>query len=66
MVNSYGLDGNVGHEMTDKEYRELVKSKVDFNNYYASRLAQSSDNIHIPKQAIWLHVMGLMETWDMI
>lgn len=66
MVNSCGLDGNVGHEMTDddKIYREIVKMDVHNIDNYAYYLTRNEyEPIH---HHTWLQLMGLMETWDIV
>lgn len=67
MATSYGFNRNTSYEkMTDidKEYREFVEQEIhdiDDNVYFLT------NNIYEPiHHHTWLHLMGLIETWDIV
>jgi len=49
--------------MTEEEYKYLVNLIVDHREYYTSLM--KSDSNHL-KHLTWLHLLGLLETWNMI
>jgi len=55
MVNSYGLDGNVGHEMTDNEFKKQGAAARKF--YEKEKFVQA-----FMYQSLWRELMGLLET----
>ena len=76
MVTSYGLNRNMGlKSMIDKEneYRRLVDITVDSQEQFVHALktgCRRYDRHHYYstqwKHDTWLHLMGLIETWDMV
>lgn len=67
--------------MTDKEYREVsimdkdeqykyyaevIFSEASTREYYFEHTAADSGYSERTKHCVWLCLMGLMETWDMI
>lgn len=55
MVNSYGLNGNVGHKMTDDEFNKQGAAARKF--YGKDKLVQA-----FMYQSLWRELMGLLET----
>lgn len=50
--------------MTNEErYRELVVEAIDRQKYFLSLMPKCDKGV---RRLIWLRLMGLMETWDMI
>lgn len=50
--------------MNDKEYRQFVETERRIYGHYARSLKRTQDGY--VRQIIWLRMMGLMETWNMI
>ena len=51
--------------MTDKKYKQLVEGTSHFHDYYVRSIKHGPDE-HINKQQLWLCLMGLIETCDVI
>jgi len=74
MVTSYGLSRNTGHDVMidrENEYRRLVEITIDNQEQFISALktgCRRYDQHYYRrtrwKHDTWLHLMGLIETWD--
>ena len=54
--------------MTDKEYRELIETEINYTEYHVfilSRVAQTVKPDY-SKWTSWLILMGLAETWTIV
>jgi len=61
MVSAYGVNGNVGHNMTKEEERRfLVLMMTVSQGHFTSLVRNSNDH------RAWLCLMGLMETYEVI
>lgn len=69
MVISDGSNRNMGHDRmmwTDEQYRKFVKAEVHHIDDCANIVSNQNCLDTSLKQLIWLHLMGLMETWALI
>ncbi len=48
-----------------KEYRDLVRMTLDSQKHFTSLLMHDHPDEHV-KHGTWLHLVGLIETWDMV
>ena len=71
MAPDYGLNGNVGHTIMEKDeqYRHYVKvifGTDNTRNCYLIHLLNDNHYDQKSKRYVWLILMGLIETWDII
>jgi len=68
MVDNDGISGNVVYSMTDKQYRHHVEEMFYYKDSRTRMAILASDNSHGSnfRYRVWLQVMGLIETWDVI
>ncbi len=48
----------------DKDYEGLVRMTLDSHEHFVALLNGVFITSDLEKHHTWLHVMGLMETWD--
>ncbi len=48
-----------------KEYRDLVRMTLDSQKHFTSLLMYDHPNERV-RHGTWLHLVGLIETWDMV
>ncbi len=66
MATSYGLDGNVENIiMNEEDYKEIVDSERELIPDRIRFLRECTLSAEV-NQKLWLLVLGLIETWDMI
>ncbi len=69
MVTAYGFNGNGRYDlMTDEQYRKHVEWMFYYKDSVTRMAILASSNEHGLgfRYRVWLQVMGLIETWDMI
>ena len=68
MVTSYGFSRNMANEMTDEQYRHHVEQMFYYKDDRTRMAILASNNVHGLgfRYRVWLQVMGLIETWDVI
>jgi len=67
MVTYDGLNGNVEYEnmMNDGDYKEIVDSERELVPDRIRFLKERTLSAEV-NQKLWLLILGLIETWDMI
>lgn len=75
MATPYGLNRHMVRNIMDREneYRRLVEITIDSQEQFVSALktgCRRYDHFYYYskqwKHDTWLHLMGLIETWDMV
>lgn len=66
MVTYDGLNGNMEHDsMNNEDYKEIIDSERELMSNRARFLKERALSTEV-NQRLWLLLLGLIETWDMI